>query len=489
MKEDEVTRRSFVAGTAGAAFGAMVVPRRVLGGAGYLAPSETVNVAVVGCGGQGAADATEIVAGGHNIVALADVDFGFVDSTMPGRVRGRNGQPNQAGIKLQEAYGKAKRYADYRKMLEEQKDIDGVVIATPDHTHAIIAKAAMELGKHVYVEKPLTWSVHEARVLRETAQRTKVVTQMGNQGHSSDGAALINEWIHAGVIGPVKEVLVWTNRPIWPQGIPRPGKPAADRAGTRGGGGGFGNHWTSRRLNESIATAINGGETPPPSLNWDLFLGPAPEVPFHPIYHPFNWRGWLDWGTGALGDMGAHLIDHPYWALGLKYPSSIEATSTPWGMDSKNQPASYPLAMNAVYHFPARLAAAGEDDLVRRRADARTPRRAAGERDARPRRRRHFDRRERHPPSRNVWRQTQAVPCVADGGSAARAEDPSANPDRGRTQEVGAAPDQLGRCDPRTLEDHVSVRVCRAADRDHVAGSGRTPHGPGQAHRLRRGSR
>jgi predicted dehydrogenase len=356
MSQNKVSRRGFVAGTAGVAFGAMVVPRHVLGGVGYLAPSETVNVAIVGCGGQGAADATEIVEGGQNLVALADVDFGFVDSTMPGRARGRNGQPNPSGVKLQQAYGKAKRYADYRKMLEEQKDIDGVVVATPDHTHAVIANAAMELGKHVYVEKPLTWSVHEARVLRETARRTKVVTQMGNQGHSSEGAALINEWIHAGVIGPVREVHVWTNRPIWPQGIPRPGKPVAAPAGARRarGGGGSGNRWNSRRLNETIASAIDGGETPPPGLDWNLFLGPAPEVAFHPIYHPFNWRGWLDWGTGALGDMGAHLIDHPYAALGLKYPTSIEATSTPWGMDNKNQPASYPLATQAVYHFPAR---------------------------------------------------------------------------------------------------------------------------------------
>ena len=195
MRKQEITRRGFVSGTAAVAFGAMVVPRRVLGGAGYVPPSETVNVALVGCGGQGASDAEEIVDGGQNLVALADVDFGFVDAAMARRGRNRDGKPNPSAVKLQEAYGKAKRFADFRKMLEEQKDIDGVVVATPDHTHAVIAKAAMELGKHVYVEKPLAWSVHEARVLRETAGRTKVVTQMGNQGHSSEGAALINEWI------------------------------------------------------------------------------------------------------------------------------------------------------------------------------------------------------------------------------------------------------------------------------------------------------
>ena len=169
MSENKVSRRGFMSGTAAVAFGAMVVPRRVLGGAGYLPPSETVNFALVGCGGQGASDAGEMVDGGQNLVALCDVDFGFVDAAMAGRARGRDGKPNPSGVKLQEAYGKAKRYADYRKLLEEQKDIDGVVVATPDHTHAIVAKAAMELGKHVYVEKPLAWSVHEARVLRETA--------------------------------------------------------------------------------------------------------------------------------------------------------------------------------------------------------------------------------------------------------------------------------------------------------------------------------
>ena len=160
MHKDKITRRKFVAGTTGATLGAMIVPRHVLGGVGYQAPSDTVNVAVVGCGGQGAADATELVAGGQNIVALADVDFGFVDRAVARRTVGRDGQPNQNAIKLQEAYSKAKRYADFRKMLEAHKDVDGVVVATPDHTHAVIAKFAMELGEHVYVEKPMAWSVY-----------------------------------------------------------------------------------------------------------------------------------------------------------------------------------------------------------------------------------------------------------------------------------------------------------------------------------------
>ena len=176
---------------------------------------------------------TEIVAGGQNIVALADVDFGFVDSTMAGRARGRNGQPNPAAVKLQEAYGKAKRYADFRKMLEEQKDIDGVVVATPDHTHGVVARAAMELGKHVYVEKPLTWSVHEARVLRETALCTKVLTQMGNQGHSSEAPR------HQRVDPrrrdrPREGGSRLDQAPIWPQGIPRPASPKRTRPGCAG---------------------------------------------------------------------------------------------------------------------------------------------------------------------------------------------------------------------------------------------------------------
>ncbi len=379
MKQKKVTRRKFVAGTGGVAAAAMIVPRHVLGGVGYNAPSDTVNVALIGCGGQGKTDSAELVAGGQNLVALCDVDFGYVDREIENMTRVRGPRPGaggaapqmseqmqrmmeerrQQGAKLQEAYKNAKRYADFRKMLEQQKDIDAVLVATPDHTHAVIGKTAMELGKHAYIEKPLTWSVHEARVLRETAARTKVVTQMGNMGHSSEGAALVNEWVQAGIIGPVREVHVWTNRPLgfWPQGIPRPGKPAA-AANAAGGGPGqmnnFGTDWNARRVNRALSAAMDGEYPIPAGLEWDLFLGPAPEVAYHPIYHPFNWRGWVDWGTGAVGDMAAHLIDHPYWALGLTYPTSVEATFTPWGVDNQNSKVTYPMGTQIIYKFPAR---------------------------------------------------------------------------------------------------------------------------------------
>jgi len=375
MSKEKMTRRKFVAGTTGAAVSAMIVPRHVLGGVGYTAPSDTVNFALIGCGGQGRTDSGELVQGGQNLVALCDVDFGYVDRQVasltqqrPMRPGGPNApalSPEQQermqkmaderraqAVKLQDAYKNAKRYDDFRKMLETQKDIDAVVVATPDHTHAVIGKTAMELGKHAYIEKPLTWSIHEARTLRDVAARTKVVTQMGNMGHSSEGAALINEWIQAGVLGKVTEINIWTNRPVnfWPQGVPRPAK--AQPIGSVQGPNST-SEWSARRVNRVLANGM-GEEGVPAGLNWDLYLGPAPEVPYHGIYHPFNWRGWVDWGTGAVGDMGAHLIDHPYWALGLKYPTSVEATFSPFGMDDKNQPASYPMASQIVYHFPAR---------------------------------------------------------------------------------------------------------------------------------------
>ncbi len=387
MKQDKIARRKFVAGTGGAALSAMIVPRHVLGGVGYNAPSDTVNFALIGAGGQGKADSGELVAGGQNMVALCDVDFGYVDREVAGLTRQRGpggggfggGRPGGGGgqppseaqiaamqkaaaervaqnLKLQEAYKSAKRYTDFRKLLETQKDIDAVVIATPDHTHAVIGKAAMELGKHAYIEKPLTWSIKEARVLREVAARTKVATQMGNMGHSSEGAALVNEWVQAGVIGKIKEVNVWTNRPLgfWPQGVPRPGKPPVVADAPAGGGMNNGTDWNARLVNKTLAGAMDGNYPTPGGLEWDLFLGPAPEVVYHPIYHPFNWRGWLDWGTGAIGDMAAHLIDHPYWALGLTYPTSVEATFTPFGVDLSNTKVSYPMGSHVVYHFPAR---------------------------------------------------------------------------------------------------------------------------------------
>jgi predicted dehydrogenase len=350
MSRRRLTRRKFLSDTAQLAMGATILPRRILGGRGYQAPSDTMNVAIVGAGGMGMSNAEALVT--QNIVALCDVDFGYVDRSLADRLKekDKDGKPRPEPLQLQEQFPKAKRYADFREMLEKQKNIEGVVVATPDHLHAVIAKAAMDLGKHVYVQKPLTWSVHEARVLRETAKRTGVVTQMGNQGHSGDDARLVNEWIAAGLIGPVREVHVWTNRPIWPQGIPRPMAPAAPVAGAAPAA----RSWGQRAINEATAAAMAGDFPMPDGLRWDLYLGPvAEDVPYHPIYHPFNWRGWIDFGVGALGDMGAHLIDQPYWALGLTYPTSIEATSTPFG-GPRAKPVTYPLAMTAHYEFPAR---------------------------------------------------------------------------------------------------------------------------------------
>ena len=357
----DLTRREFVADAGKATLGAvaaisapLVLSSRVLG-RGQRAPSDTVNVAIVGFGGMGSQNALVLAQTDH-IGAVCDVDFAYSESRVTTKLTDKNNTPRPEGLKLQQQFAKAKRYADFRQLLEKEKGIDGVVIATPDHLHAVIAKTAMDLGKHVYVQKPLCATVHEARVLRQSAlAHPKLVTQMGNQGHSSDGARLINEWIGAGIIGPVHDVHVWTNRPVayWPQGLPRPtGVVPPDGAGD------FDNPWTFRHVQDVLAGAMGGGRAPPAGLDWDLFLGPiVNDVQYHPIYHPFNWRGWLDFGSGALGDMGAHLIDHPFWALGLNYPSSIEATSTQWGTASGSQgrePVSYPLSTCVHYQFAAR---------------------------------------------------------------------------------------------------------------------------------------
>src|SRR5579862_1708598 len=368
----EMTRREFVKDAAAAGAGFTIVPRHVLG-RGMTPPSDLLNIAGVGIGGMGRTNLINLSS--QNIVALCDVDWGYADKGFNGLGAGiqnlqkridapdpepspqQPGRPPRpfdreaaklrlAGMqRLQDIHlPKAKRYVDYREMLEKQKDIEAVLVATADHMHAPIAAAAMELGKHVYVQKPLTWSVAESRQLARLAREKKVATQMGNQGHSLDDARTAVEYIWAGAIGDVREVHIWTNRPLgyWPQGVPRPAASSEPLDTLR---------WNMNGVETRLAAAEQGSGYPiPDKLNWDLFLGVAPKMDYHPIYHPFNWRGWADWGMGPIGDMGAHLIDHSMWALKLGYPSSIETISTPFNS------ASYPSATMTVYEFPARAA-------------------------------------------------------------------------------------------------------------------------------------
>jgi len=294
-RDRRVSRRSFLGRSALAAATVTFVPRHLLGGAGYTPPSEKLNIAGVGIGGMGASNLRACEK--ENIVALCDVDDAYAAKTF-------------------QKYPSAKKHRDFRRMLETQKDIDAVIVATPDHTHAVVAMTAMSLGKHVYVQKPLTHSIEEARALTEAARKYKVATQMGNQGHSFEGIRLICEWIWDGAIGTVRHVHCWTDRPAgwWPQGVDRP------------------------------------KDTPPaPStLDWDLWLGPAAERPYHPAYLPFKWRGWWDFGTGALGDMGCHIFDAPFWALKLGHPATVEASFTPVNAETG------PLASLIHYTFPER---------------------------------------------------------------------------------------------------------------------------------------
>lgn len=273
--ESSNSRRSFIKTSALAAAGFMIVPRHVLGGKGFLAPSDRLQVAGVGVGGKGESDLTGIFAGGKSDIAyLCDVD----DRRAAGSVK---------------RFPKAKYYKDYREMLDkEAKNIDGVVVSTPDHTHAQIAMAAMQLGKHVYVQKPLAHDIYEARKLTEAAKRYQVVTQMGNQGASGDGVRKLSDWYDAGLIGKVERVYCWTDRPVWPQGIAWPTTPAPVPAG----------------------------------LDWDLWLGSAPYKPYIDKMVPFNWRGWWDYGTGAIGDMGCHLVEPPFRILELDTPIDVQCS-------------------------------------------------------------------------------------------------------------------------------------------------------------------
>ncbi|MCW0481160.1 Gfo/Idh/MocA family protein [Gaoshiqia sediminis] len=288
-----MSRRHFlgVAGTAASVF--TILPSYAVSGLGHVAPSDKLNIAGIGVGGKGWENLANMP--GQNMVALCDVDWEYARPVF-------------------KKYPRAKQYQDFRVMLEQQKDIDAVVIATPDHTHAVAAMWAMQLGKHVYVQKPLTHSVWEARQLTEAARNYKVATQMGNEGHSQEEVRQVAELIWSGVIGDVTEVYATTNRPIWPQGLERP----TDK------------------------------QAVPKTLDWDLFLGPAPKRPYHEAYHPWSWRAWWDFGTGALGDMGCHVMDVPFFALKLKYPTAVQASSTVVNTESA------PQASRVEYTFPGR---------------------------------------------------------------------------------------------------------------------------------------
>jgi predicted dehydrogenase len=301
------SRRAFLASGGGSAFAFVVVPRHVLGGPGYLPPSERVNLAGIGAGGMGGGDIATHARNGANIVALCDVD-------------------DERGAGIFNAHPKARRYKDFRELIDKEAgNIDAVTVGTPDHIHAVASMAAIRAGKHVYCQKPLTHTLHECRELTKAAKAAGVMTQMGNQGHATEGARLTNEWIQAGIIGEVREVHVWSDRAgrLWKQGIGRP------------------------------------SQTPPvpATLDWNLWLGPVRERPYHPAYAPVSWRGWRDFGTGALGDMGCHIIDHPVWALGLGAPTTVEASATLDGsVIEGNGPnfETYPIASIITFEFPAR---------------------------------------------------------------------------------------------------------------------------------------
>lgn len=299
-KKGGVSRRLFLAGSA--ATGAAltegcstfnIVPPHVLGGPRHIAPSEKLNVGIIGAGGKGAEDTRNVSS--ENIVALCDVDDVRCAETV-------------------KAHPSAKRYYDFREMLEKEKDLDAVTVSTPDHVHALASITAMRRGLHVYCQKPLTHSVYEARLMRKTAQKHGVMTQMGNQGTAEDGLRKAVEIVRSGAIGPVRQVHVWTNRPIWPQGIARP----ADVMPVPG------------------------------TLKWDLWLAGAPKRPYHKAYVPFSWRGFWDFGTGALGDMACHTANMAFMALNLAYPTSIEAKSSEINNDSA------PSWSEIKFEFPAR---------------------------------------------------------------------------------------------------------------------------------------
>jgi predicted dehydrogenase len=308
-----MTRRSFMPAVGSAIAAITIVPRHVLGGAGYRAPSDKLNIAAVGVGGVGASYVKGCES--ENIAAFADVDHSLAAKTFA-------------------LYPKARTYRDFRVLFDKERNIDAVIIGTPDHSHAVIAMAAIQLGKAVYVAKPMTRTIYETRAITKAARERKVATQMSVQSCASDPACRTAEWVQSGVIGQVREAHVWSDRPIWPQWLARPAKSAPV----------------------------------PRKLDWDLWLGPAPQRPYHPIYHPFNFRGWVDFGTGALGDMALHSFHVVFTALKLTRPSNVEASNTVvmlpalhgdsdknWTRSRKAQyPETFPHSSIVSWDFPAR---------------------------------------------------------------------------------------------------------------------------------------
>lgn len=299
------SRRNFIKGSLTALAGFYIMPRHVLGGPGFVAPSDKLAVAGIGAGGRGANVINGIFDSGKAEIAyLCDVD-------------------DARAAEIRKKFPKAKYYKDFREMLEkEHKHIDAASVSTPDHNHTIQALAAMQLGKHVYVEKPLTHDIYEARLLTEAAKKHNLVTQMGNQGASGDGVRQLMEWYNAGIIGDVHTVYSWTNRPVWPQGISWPA-PAA--------------------------------KVPvPKELDWNLWLGTAPYKDYVNNLVPFNWRGWWDYGTGALGDMGCHLMEAPFRVLNLNYPNEAECSVGSVYVDQFQRgyfPESCPPSSHVVLNF------------------------------------------------------------------------------------------------------------------------------------------
>lgn len=301
---DGAGRRAFIKNAAIASAAFMILPRHVLGGKGFTAPSDRLIVAGIGAGGKGASDIAMFAKSGKaDIGFLCDVDTKRAAGTVKN-------------------FPKAKFYKDWREMLDkEHKNFDAVSVSTPDHSHAIITLAAMQLGKHVYVQKPLTHDIYEARKLTEAAKKYKVVTQMGNQGASNDGPRQMKEWYDAGLIGDVHTVYAWTDRPVWPQGIP----------------------WSANKAEV------------PANLDWDLWLNTAPYKDYVDKLVPFNWRGWWDYGTGALGDMGCHLIEAPFSVLGLKYATDVQASVGSVYVDEFKRgyfPESCPPSSHVTLTFP-----------------------------------------------------------------------------------------------------------------------------------------